>query len=338
MPREDSRRAVSQSRANRAIFLMGALESRTMLSFGPNTSAVLPAMVAAPKSADSSIVQSASSFKSSTKGTVIHIGPNQKYKTIMNAPWPKRGQTETFVLDYSSKPYFVQHGFVNGNLTIIPSSSGKRPTLSLPGNGKSAINVYGSLTIKGFNTKGGSNSLLLNSQPGSTIDCENITTDGGGIWIGSGGKSATFKNNEVHGLPARYVYANFNNKIGSVTIDHSGTSYAVPQGKTETAIRVMNVGNLTISHVKTKPYFKNGRIWKQDIQIRPESGHVKLINCTFYLPDVGDMTWRHPAKPIQYVEFINCTLSQMPHITAGVKTVKLTNCKVGGKTVSKTLH
>jgi hypothetical protein len=130
-------------------------------------------------------------------------------------------------------------------------------------------------------------------------------------------------------------------------IDNRGTNIAVPQGGSivngnpqgETAIRVMNVNDLTLINVKTKPWmYKPGQIWKQDIQIRPSSKSVKIINCNFYIADVGDMTWRKPAQPVQSVEFVNCTMKTMPHITAGAKSVKLTGCVVNGKSVSATLR
>src|SRR5205814_1594141 len=153
--------------------------------------------------------------------------------------------------------------------------SSHRPTFHLSGNNQPSIRVYGSLTIKSINTSGGSNALLLGSQPGSTIDCENVKmTDGGGLWLGSGGKSMTFRNNDVLGKPSKWVYANFSNRVGSVLIDNSGTNVSVPQGSAETAIRVMNVDNMTLNKVRTQPFFKSGKIWKQDIQIRPKSGHI----------------------------------------------------------------
>lgn len=134
-----------------------------------------------------------------------------------------------------------------------------------------------------------------------------------------------------------YVYSNFTGEAKSVLIDNSGTSVPVQEGNRQAAIRFMDTDSLTMRNVKTKPRFSNGRVFKQDIQLRPSSNSMNLIGCTFYIADVGDMTWRKPALPIQSVTFTNCTMQMLPHITAGVKSVKLVNCTVAGKTVSKTL-
>jgi len=108
--------------------------------------------------------------------------------------------------------------------------------------------------------------------------------------------------------------------------------------KGEAAIRFMNTNYLTMIGVKTKPFFyKPGVIWKQDVQLRPTGTLYKIVNCNFYVVDVGDMAWRKPALPLKEVQFINCTFAKTPHITSGVGTVKIINCKIGGSTVNKTL-
>jgi hypothetical protein len=106
----------------------------------------------------------------------------------------------------------------------------------------------------------------------------------------------------------------------------------------EAAIRIMNVDDMTMIGVKTKPWFyAPGKIWKQDVQLRPASKSIKIINCSFYLVDIGDMTWRKPALPIQNVTITDSILDKGVHITSGVGTVRIINTKVAGSIWNKTL-
>jgi hypothetical protein len=171
--------------------------------------------------------------------------------------------------------------------------------------------------------------------------------DGGAVWRGNGAKAAYFYNNEVRGKPRANVYSSYGGTVGTCVIDHSGTSVPVQQGGRfvngnpvgEAAIRIMNVNSLTLKGIRTTPWFyKPGQEWKQDVQLRPSSNIIKVINCNFYQVDVGDMTWRKPALPISRVEFTNCTFAKSPNVTAGVKTIVFSNVKIGGSTVSKTLY
>ncbi len=68
------------------------------------------------------------------------------------------------------------------------------------------------------------------------------------------------------------------------------------EGMRQAAIRIMDTNNLTIKNVITKPRFSSGRVFKQDIQLRPSSNSMNLIGCTFYIADVGDMTWRKTRR------------------------------------------
>ncbi len=289
-------------------------------------------------------------------GNVIYIGPDRAVKSLNSVHWPNKGDKPVkFLLDPSSTPYSVSHRFIYGNVTIEPADARHRPTIKLPpqfdssGNGgDGTLRVVGSLTIRNINTVGGERAVLLGSSEGAKVVAENIRmTDGGAIWRGSGAASAIFHDNEVLGKPLMNVYSSFGGRVGTCVIDHSGTDVPVPQGGRmkngqpvgETPIRVMNVDDLTLIGVTTKPWFyAPGKIYKQDIQIRPASKRVRLINCNFYIADVGDMAWRKPALPIESVEFINCTMNSLPHVTPGAKLVKLTNCTVHGQSVTTTLH
>jgi hypothetical protein len=53
--------------------------------------------------------------------------------------------------------------------------------------------------------------------------------------------------------------------------------------------------------------------------------------------DIGDMTWRKPALPVQNVTFTDSILDKGVHLTSGVGTVKFINTKVAGSTWNKTL-
>jgi len=288
---------------------------------------------------------------------IVNIGPSRAIKTLSAAPWPSKGQTVKFVLDYSSTPYVVKNRQVSGNLTITAADPGKKPVLKLGASykqhggkmvaGDGSLKVFGTLNISNVKTVGGDNTIFLGSVSGANIDCENIEMDGGAVWKGTGANNVVFKNNIIHGNPRGNVYANWNNRVKSCIIDHSGTSVPIPQGGRfvkgnpigESPIRVMNVDSLTLKGIKTKPWFyKGGKIWKQDLQIRPSSGTIKVIDCNFYIADVGDMVWRKPALKIRSVEFINCTMKKMPHLTGGVLSCKMTNCLVGGARMTKTLQ
>jgi hypothetical protein len=198
-------------------------------------------------------------------------------------------------------------------------------------------------------TTGGSSIILLGSSTSANIDAQRVTlSDGGCMWLGSGGNNIYFKNNVMLGRPHNYVYANFNNRLHNLTIDHSGTSVAIQQGGHfsngnpvgEAAIRLMQVDYATLIGIKTKPWFyKPGKEWKQDVQLRPTSKFIKVVNCSFYQPDVGDMLWRQPALPMGEVDFINCTFVKSPSVTNGVHIIKIVDCRISssGYTVSKTL-
>jgi hypothetical protein len=100
---------------------------------------------------------------------------------------------------------------------------------------------------------------------------------------------------------------------------------------------VMNVDSLTLIGVTTSPWFyKSGQEWKQDVQLRPSSNIIKVIDCNFYQPDVGDMTWREPAKPINEVDFVNTHLTKGPNITNGVKMITFSNVLIGSSKTAKT--
>jgi hypothetical protein len=161
--------------------------------------------------------------------------------------------------------------------------------------------------------------------------------DGGSVWNGQGVNTAYFKDNEVYGVPYDYVYANFTGVANKVVIDHSGTKVPVQQGSKEAAIRFMNVNDLTLKGIITKPHYNGGRILKQDVQLRPASKSFKIINCHFGIIDIGDMTWRKPALPIQNVTITDSILDKGVHITSGVGTVRIINTKVAGSIWNKTL-
>lgn len=273
-----------------------------------------------------------------TTGTVVHIGPTQAVKSLDAAKWPSNGQSVTFMVDYSPTPYKLSHHAVFGNVTIEPSNSAKRPTFQLQGTNYPTLYSNGKLTIKNINTVGGSKIILTGSNPKGSLDIENVKMlDGGSVWNGQGCNIANFKNNEVYGVPYDYVYANFTGVANKVVIDNSGTKVPVQQGSKEAAIRFMNVNDLTLKGVITKPHYNGGRILKQDVQLRPASKSFKIINCHFGIIDIGDMTWRKPAKPVQNVTITDSILDKGVHITSGVGTVRIINTKVAGSIWNKTL-
>ena len=313
----------------------------------------------------STATTSTSSTGTSTKttstpsGTVIHIGPNEAVKSLDAAKWPtKGGSPVTFILDYSSTPYTVSQHFLTGNLTIEPADPNKRPTIKLPVAFKKqsaasyiaqnpTLTVSGTLDIHDINTVGGIDTILLGSLPGGNIDCERVQmTDGGALWRGSGGNSIFLKDNQILGRPRANVYSNYDHTVNTVVIDNSDTSVPVQQGGSivngqpigEAAIRIMDVNSLTLKHIVTKPWFyKSGQEWKQDVQLRPSSKHIQVIDCAFYQPDVGDMTWRSPAMPIQEVDFIGDTFTKSPNITNGVSVITFSDTLIGGKSTTKTV-
>jgi hypothetical protein len=92
-------------------------------------------------------------------------------------------------------------------------------------------------------------------------------------------------------------------------------------------------------HVKTNNFLnKPGKIWKQDVQLRPASKHITLIDCDFYLVDIGDMAWRKPAHMVDRVDVIECTIEKGISLQPGVGVVTVTDSWVHGKLVNKTLE
>jgi hypothetical protein len=277
----------------------------------------------------------------STTVKIIHVGPKQAIKTMAAVPWPKSGSTASIkvLVDYSSTPYYLAKTGIFGNVTIEPADPSHRPTFKLEPTNYPTLYANGRLTVRNINTVGGYKIILCGSTKNSYVTAENIKMlDGGCVWRGQGIISGVFKNNEVYGVPYDNVYGNFTNRAQKVIIDHSGTKVPVRQGTKETAIRIMNVDNLTLKGITTKPYIKDGRIFKQDVQLRPSSKLINVINCHFGIVDIGDMTWRKPALPIEKVVFTNCTLDKGVHITSGVKQVQFINTKVGGSTWNKTIY
>ena len=127
-------------------------------------------------------------------------------------------------------------------------------------------------------------------------------------------------------------------------IDNSGTDIPVRQGGQivkgkpigEAAIRIMDADDLTLIGIKTMPWFyKPGYEWKQDVQLRPASKHVSVIDCDFYQVDIGDMTWRKPSHKIDRVDFLDCMMTKSPSLQPGVGVVTLTSCCVKGKMMTK---
>ena len=109
----------------------------------------------------------------------------------------------------------------------------------------------------------------------------------------------------------------------------------------EAAIRVMDVDTLDLIGITTTPkwIYKSGHEWKQDVQLRPSSDLIKVIDCNFYQPDIGDMTWREPAKPINEVDLIDSHLTKSPNITNGVKMITFSNTLIGSsaRALTKTI-
>jgi hypothetical protein len=331
----------------------------TVRAYNSSGNSSAPSAVSAKVSTTSSSTTSSTKTSSVFSGKVIRVGPNESVKSLNSVTFPKAGQTPVeILLDYSSTPYTLSQHYLYGKLTIVPSDSSRRPTIRLGSSYKKqnastyiaqnpTIMVAGSLTVKNINTVGGTDTIFLGSTSTGNIDAENVRmTDGGAMWLGSGGQNILFKNNDILGKPRKYAYANFNHMVNTLTIDNSGTKVPVQQGGSivngqavgEAAIRIMDANKVILKGITTRPWFyKSGQEWKQDVQLRPSCNLIQVINCNFYQPDVGDMTWRSPAKPIQEVDFIDSHLTKSPNITNGVSTIKFSNTLIGGTKTTKTI-
>jgi hypothetical protein len=331
----------AKSRTSQSLALFDSLESRTLLSAASWTSEIAS-------------VESKITLPISTN--VVHIGSSKSVKSLNSANWPGKGQSVTFSLDPGT--YSVSARFVYGNVSIVAADPAHPPTLSLPAvykkksaskfiGGNGTLYVLGSLNVRNVKTTGGENALFLGTSSSGKVDAENINmTDGGAIFRGSGGSSVLLKNIQSHGIPRANFISNYDHNIGTVVVDNRGTSTPIQQGGHivggqpigETAIRVMDVNSMYLVGVTTKPWFyKPGREWKQDVQLRPSSNIIKVIACNIYQPDVGDMAWRLPAKPINEVDFIDSHLTKGPNITNGVKVIKFSNTRIGSTVTSKTI-
>jgi hypothetical protein len=271
--------------------------------------------------------------------TVIYVGSSRSVKSVDQA-LNETGKGKNYEIIVDPGTYTVSHHALYGNVTITASNDSNEPVFKMSGNDYPTLYNNGNLIINHVKITGGGHVIVMGSTPGSNINAQDITTDGGAIWIGSGGNNIYMRDNDVFGKAYKYVYGNFNNIVNSCTIDNSGDSNPIPQGGSvsggsvsgEAAIRVMDVNDLTIIGVKTTPFFyKSGQEWKQDVQIRPSSDLIRLIDCTFYNPDIGDMTWRSPAHPVDEVDFINCTITKDVSLEAGAKLVKFENTTIAGK-------
>ncbi len=78
------------------------------------------------------------------------------------------------------------------------------------------------------NVTGGGDTILLGSEPGANILSEDIHTDGGAIWRGSGLNDGTFLDSEVVGNPRANVFSNFDNPANKVVIDNTATDRQHP--------------------------------------------------------------------------------------------------------------
>jgi hypothetical protein len=321
---------------------MDGLESRTLFS------------AAASWTSEVASIESKITLPVSTN--VVHIGSKQSVKTLNNAKWPGKGQSVTFVLDPGT--YSVSPRFVVGNVSIVAADPAHPPTISLPAvykmktaakyiGGNGTLYVLGSLNVRNVKTTGGENALFIGTSSSGKVDAENVNmTDGGAIFRGSGGSSVLLKNIQSEGIPRANFISNYDHNIGTVVVDNRGTSTPIQQGGHivggqpigETAIRVMDVNTLYLVGVTTKPWFyKPGREWKQDVQLRPSSNIIKVIACNIYQPDIGDMMWRLPAQPINEVDLIDSHFTKSPNITNGVKVIKFSNTLIGANKVTKTV-
>jgi hypothetical protein len=328
-------------RTARSVPFMDGLESRMLLSSAPTSA-----------EAATNALESKISLPVSTK--VVHISSSSQLNNGAN--WPGRGQSITLSLAPGS--YSLSSRFVYGNVSIVAADSAHPPTINLPQvfkkvsaakylGGNATLYVLGSLNVRNVKTTGGENAVFVGTSSSGKVDVENVNmTDGGAIFRGSGGSTVLLKNIQSGGIPRTNFIANFDHNIGTVIFDNRGTSSALQQGGHivsgnpvgEATIRVMDVDSLTLIGVTTRPWFyKPGREWKQDVQLRPSSNIIKVIDCNFYQPDVGDMTWRSPARPINEVDFINSHLTKGPNVTNGVKTITFSNTLIGSSKVTKTI-
>lgn len=219
-----------------------------------------------------------------------------------------------------------------------------------PFKGRATIMVSGTCILKNVHTSGGEKVIVfgtLNQDNTQTADitAENITMDGGGIIRASGAKSIKILKVGSTGKPYAYYAASFTYTVKKCVIDNTGVSTTIKQGghvnsgqdQGETTIRIMDCDDLTITGCTTEAWLHDGtHVWKQEVQLRPDTKKCVVKNCHFNLVDIGDMTWRHPAHTIDYVEFIDCTLDQEPHITNGARIVKYTNTMVHGSLRNRT--
>ena len=325
---------------------MAALEPRVLFSDAPSD--LPPPDVRPPNLPQDPNVQ------------VIHIGPNEQYQTFDDVKWPtKTDPPVEFLVDGSPTAYHLKQRYITGNVWIEPSDWNDWPTLQLDPcfkkskktggyiAGNPTLNVAGTLTIRGMNTIGGEDAVLLGSSKSAIIDCEAVhMLDGGAIWRGDGANDVYFRNNEVLGIPRANVYSSYTYTVQHCVIDNSDIDVPIPQGGHmvgkspvgEAAIRIMNVNDLALIGLKTSPWFyAPGKEWKQDVQLRPASKHISVIDCDFYMVDIGDMAWRKPAKMVDEVDFVDCTLAKTPSLQPGAGVVTLTNCLVNGRLVTKSL-
>lgn len=318
---------------------------------------ILPSPSLKPSPLASLIPSPAPSLKPSSlpvpAGT--RVGPNQAVKDLS-----KLADGGSYVLDPGT--YAVPPLVIKKSLSIVSADPAHRAVLKFPNAWKSkpasgpdygsdvypTLNCYGVCTMKDVNTVGGEDVVAFTTQPGSVLNIQNVTMDGGGILRGSGGKSATLINVESTGYPRAYFVANFNNQQVNLLWDNSASKLTVKQGQHrgadgkpigEAAIRLMDITHSVLKGITTEAWLHDGKnVWKQEVQARPDSTLEEFINCHFNLVDIGDMTWRKPPLLVREVRFIDSVLDQWPHYTPGAQKVVFQNTKVAGVIVNKVVN
>lgn len=299
---------------------------------------------------------------SSLSAAVIPVGPKQSVKDLKGI---KDGNE--YVLDFGN--YSVQSMTIKKSLTIRSANPSARATVKFPNawggtnssgpdvgsNANATLNCFGVCTLKDLKISGGEAVIALTSQPGSTVLAQHIDMDGGGIFRGSGGNKITINNVQSSGRPHAYFIANFNNHVKEFSVDLSANMMPVQQGgwcksgkptcsnkgsdlaQGEAAIRFMDVDHLVLKGVTTKPWLFNGKsVWKQEVQLRPDSGKFEIFNSHFVLVDAGDIASRAvPAHVISQVDFHDSIIDQGVHETPGILQINYLNTKVGGSLIVK---
>jgi hypothetical protein len=193
------------------------------------------------------------------------------------------------------------------------------------------------------------------SQAGGTTDLRNITQTNGGLVHALGGDSCSITHCESDGIPDKYWFCNFTNRLKVLRINNTGAK-PINQGKHEAAVRLMQVDDSEIVGLTV-----HGSNFKQAVQDRPGGApserykqHIwRDCNITGGV-DIGNFKDKtdvnFPFGRLGLSQWDNCKIDRVAHHGAGRQPVEqkgygrgqdrderegsvthLVNCTVGGK-------